>query len=246
MRADEEHGRKCGRAVIGATLVLALCTVGVQARAQEQRAPEVYQTFYLKNATGMNAANDIQTTLRNMLPSAKLYYASAENALSMRGSAEDIATAEKILTDIDRPQKTYRVTYTISEGGQGETQHFVLIVTPGGKSISKQGTRVPIMTGAYKEGEGASANTQFQYADIGLSIESSIAGFGAGMRLHSKIEETSIADEKSNVGIQDPVIRQSVLEAQSGFVAGKPLTIGSVDMPGGKHMQVQAAVEPVE
>jgi hypothetical protein len=102
------------------------------------------------------------------------------------------------------------------------------------------------MTGAYKEGEGASANAQFQYVDIGLTIEASVSGFGEGMRLYSKIEQTSIAEEKSNVGIQDPLIKQSVLESQSSFAGGKPMTIGSVEMPGGKHMQVQATVDLVQ
>jgi hypothetical protein len=247
MRVDEEPGRWCARTVIAVGLLLTICAADALAQSPEQKPAESYQTYYLKNATGINAASDIQTTLRNMVPRARIYYAPAENALSLAGSAEDLARAQKILMDIDRPQKTYRVTYSISEGaGQVEGQRFVLIVTPGGKSISKQGTRVPIMTGAYKEGEGASANTQFQYVDIGVSVEASLAGFEDGMRLHSKIEQSSVADEKSNVGIQDPVIKQSVLEVQSAFVPGKPLTIGSVEMPGGKRVQVQATVEAVQ
>lgn len=246
MRLNEESRLTCVLKTAAAFL-LTICATVAFAQVSDQKAPESYQMFYLKNATGLNAANDIQTALRNMLPRLRIYYAPEENALSVSGSAGDIATAEKILADIDRPQKTYRVTYTISEGGaQSESQHFALIVTPGGRSVSKQGTRVPIMTGAYKEGEAASANTQFQYQDIGLSIEASLAGFGDGMRLHSKIEETSVADQKSNVGIQDPIIKQSVLESQSAFMPGKPLTIGSVEMPGNRRMQVQVTVEPVQ
>jgi type II secretory pathway component GspD/PulD (secretin) len=229
-----------------AATVLMICATGAWAQESGLKAQEIYRTFYLKNATGREAENDIQTTLRNMLPQERIYYAASENALSVKGSAEDVATTEKILADIDRPQKTYRVTYTISGGDEAGARHFVLAVTPGSKTLSKQGTRVPIMTGAYKEGEGASANTQFQYVDIGLTIEASVSGFGDGMRLYSKIEQTSIAEEKSNVGIQDPLIKQSVLESQSSFAGGKPMTIGSVEMPGGKHMQVQATVDLVQ
>lgn len=247
MRLNGERGWARVRMAVFGAGVLMMCVAGVRAQAPEQKTDQVYRTFYLKNATGQNAANDIQTTLRNMLPREKIYYAASENALSVKGSAEDVATTEKILTDIDRPQKTYRVTYTINSGGNdADAAKLVLVVAPGSKTISKQGTRVPIMTGAYKAGEGASANTQFQYVDVGLTIEASVNGFGDGMRLYSKIEQTSIADEKSNVGIQDPVIKQSVLESQSAFVPGKPMTIGSVEMPGGKHMQVQALVEPVQ
>ena len=240
-----ENRRRTYVCVATAALVLTMCAANAMAQAPEQSQPANFQTFYLKNATGQNAANDVQTTLRNMLPRMKIYYAPSSNALTVSGTREEIAAAQKILNDIDRPQKTYRVTYTIAEGGsQGETQRVVLTVTPGGRTISKQGTRVPIMTGSYKEGE--SANSQFQYVDVGLSIESSIVGYEAGLQVHSKIEETSVADEKSNVGILDPIVKQSVLEVQSGITPGKPLTLGSIEMPGGKRMQVQATVEVVQ
>jgi type II secretory pathway component GspD/PulD (secretin) len=243
MKTYGRRWRTCVRIAAGATAALTLCTAAALAQTPDQKMQQVYRTFYLKNATGQNAANDIQTTFRNMLPNERIYYAPSENALSVKGSAEDVAATEKILGEIDRQQKTYRVTYTISGGDNAGAAKMVLMVTPGSKAISKQGTRVPIMTGAYKAGEGESANTQFQYADIGLTIEASVTGFGDGIRLYSKIEQTSIADEKSNVGIQDPVIKQSVLQSQSAFAPGKPITIGSVEMPGGQRMQVQATVE---
>lgn len=246
MRLDKTNGRACVRLVVCTVGMLVVCGSGAWAQESGLKARDVYRTFYLKNATGREAENDISTDLRNMLPSEKIYYAASENALSVKGSADDVATTEKILADIDRPQKTYRVNYTISSGDETGAQHFVLAVTPGSKTLSKQGKRVPILTGAYKEGDASSTNAQYQYVDIGLTIEASVNGFGEGMRLYSKIEQSSIADEKSNVGIQDPVIKQSVLESQSSFAAGKPLTIGSVDMPGGKRMQVQATVELVQ
>ena len=246
MKLDKEQGRMCVRLAVCTVGLLMACGTGAGAQESGLKAQQIYRTFYLKNATGREAENDIQTTLRNMLPSERIYYAASENALSVKGSAEDVATTEKILADIDRPQKTYRVTYTISSGDEGGAQHFALAVTPGSKTLSKQGKRVPILTGAFKEGDASSANAQYQYVDIGLTIEASVNGFGEGMRLYSKIEQSSIADEKSNVGIQDPVIKQSVLESQSSFAAGKPMTIGSVDMPGGKHMQVQATVDLVQ
>ena len=247
MRADEERRRKCVRAAAGAALVLTICTAGALAQGPEQKRAESYQTFYLKNSTGQGAANDIQNALRNMLPHARIYYVATENAVSISGSPEEIAGAQRILGDIDRPQKTYRVTYTISEsgGGQGGTQqHFVLIVSPGSRTSSKQGTRVPIVTGQYKSDEPP--NTQVQYMDIGQNIEASLDGSGEGLRLHSKIEETSIADEKSNVGIQDPIVKQSVLEARSAVVPGKPAMLGSVDMPGGRHMEVQVTADTMQ
>jgi type II secretory pathway component GspD/PulD (secretin) len=221
---------------------------GAQEHGAQQNPPESYQTFYLTNSTGVHDANDIQTALRNMLPNARLYYSGSGNAISMRGSAEDLATAQKILADLDRPRKTYRVTYTLTDGvnAQNAPQHFVLVVTPGSKTMLKQGSRVPIMTGSYGTGSDQS-NSQFQYQDVGINIEASLDGYGDGMRLRTKIEETSVAEEKSNVGIQDPLLRQSVLEGESSVAGGKPIVLGSVDMPvGGRHFEVSMSVEAVK
>lgn len=232
----------------GAALVM-LSSPG--ARAQEQAAAqkpsESYQTLYLTNSSGQHDVNDIQTDLRNMLPSAKMYYVSTGNAISMRGSTEDIAMAQKILAEIDRPRKAYRLTYTISDAsGQGNGQHLALIVTQGaGKTILKQGSRVPIMTGSYAN--GSSQNTEIQYVDVGMAIEASLNGDGEVLRLQSKVEQTRVADEKSNVGIQDPVIHQSVLEEQSAVVPGKSVVLGSMEAPGGgRKIEVSVVAEAVK
>jgi type II secretory pathway component GspD/PulD (secretin) len=224
--------------------VLTICAVGAIAQGPEKPQPN-YRTFYLKNATNRNAANDISTAMRNIMPAAKIYYAETENALMISGSTEELAQAEKMLADLDKPQKIYRVTYTMNDG-HGSPRHLAMLVSPGRRGISKQGTRVPIMTGSYKSDGSDPSNTQFQYVDVGLSVDATIEGYGDGLRLMSKIEETSVSEQKSNVGIQDPVVDQSVLEAQSAVSAGKPTSLGSMDLQDGKHLDVQVAIEAVQ
>jgi len=232
---------KCVRLAAIAAAAIALCTAGAMAQGQDKQLPN-YQAFYLKNAANQNVANDIQTAMRNLLPGAKIYYAATENALMVSGRAEELAQAQKMLADLDKPQKVYRVIYTMSDG-HGAATHLAMLVSPGRRAIARQGTRVPIMTGSYKEGGGDAANTQFQYQDIGLSVDATLEGYGDGLRLMSKIEETSVSEQKSNVGIQDPIVDQSVLEAQSAVNSAKPVTLGSIEVPGGRRMEVQVAIE---
>ena len=217
---------------------------GLAAQGPDKQ-PTSYQTFRLKNAASQNAANDIQTTMRNMIPDAKIYYAATENALAVSGRPEDLAQAQRILEDLDKPQQVYRVTYTISDGHR-ETRHITVVVTQGRRASAKQGSRVPIMTGSYKVGSAEPSNTQFQYADIGLSLEAFIEGYGAGLRLMSKIEQTSVSEQKSNVGIQDPVVDQSVLESQSTLISSKPALLGSLETADGRRMDVLVSTEAVQ
>ena len=109
--------------------------------------PEIYQTLYLTNLTQQNDANELVTDLRNMLPNAKLYYVPSQSAISLRASAEDIALAQKILSDLDKTKKIYRLTYTMTERDGGKTigvQHFSIIVASGSRTDFKQGSRVPV------------------------------------------------------------------------------------------------------
>ena len=211
--------------------------------ANEQ--PSSYKTFYLSNLTRQQDAEEIQTDLRNMLPMAKLYYVPSQSALSVRGSADDIALAQKMLADLDRPRKAYRLTYTVTETGSGQPnggQHVTLIVTSGGRTDFKQGSKVPIVIGTYTQ----TPHADVQYMDIGLEIEATLNGYADGVHLQSKIAQSSVADEKSGIGIEDPVFRQTTLDGTATLVPGKPLVLGSLDIPGtNRHQQVEVVSEVI-
>ena len=230
------------------TLVLMLLARSSGAQTQDADAKSAepnagagaYQTLYLSSLAEQKDANDIQSDLRNMLPKARLYYVPSQNAISMRGTPEDIQLAQKILSDIDRTKKTYRLTYTIREtdgGKQIGTQQFALVVASGGRTVFKQGTKVPVVTGVLNAGT-STANSQVQYLDVGLNIDATLDAYSDGLRLHTKVEQSSVvADEKSGMGTQDPVVRQTTLEGVSTLVQGKPVVLGALDMPGSTRRQ---------
>jgi hypothetical protein len=215
--------------------------------AELQSAPKAYQTFYLASAAQQRDALDITTDLRNMLPKAKIYYVASQNAISILGTSDDFLLAQKILSDIDRTAKTYRVTYTITETDNGQrvgARRISLIVASGGKASLKQGNRMPIVTA---DAGSADQKNEVQYLDVGLNIESSLDGPPDGLRLHTKVEQSSVADEKSGIGVQDPVIRQTTLDVASTLAQGKPLVLGSLDVPGStRHEDIEVTSELIQ
>ncbi len=235
--------------MLGITLAVACC--GISAHAQPQAvdtktAPDMYQTLYLTNLTQQNDAIEVLNDLRNMLPNAKLYYVPSQSAFSLRASAEDMALAQKILTDLDKTKKIYRLTYTMTERDQGKNigvQHFSIIVASGSRTDFKQGSRVPISVAT---NAAPGSNAQITYIDIGQEIEASLDGYLDGVRLRTKVVQSSIAEDRSSVGTQDPVIRQTTLEGTSTLVQGKPLVLGSLDIPGStRHQEVEVVSELV-
>jgi hypothetical protein len=222
---------------------------GIIAAAQTQTADsEIYQTIYLTIVAQPNDANDLQADLRNMLPKAKLYYVPSRSALSIRGSAEDIALAQKILSDLDKTKKIYRLTYTMTETDNAKTigvQHFSIIVASGSKTDFKQGSRVPIGVGG-RSSSSSTSNLDVEYLDVGQEIEASLDSYLDGVRLRTKVVQSSIAEDKSGLGTQDPVIRQTTLEGTSTLVQGKPLVLGSLDVPGStRHQEVEVVADLV-
>jgi type II secretory pathway component GspD/PulD (secretin) len=210
--------------------------------------PEAYQTFFLTNVSQVNDLVDIQTALRNVLFKAKLYSVVSQNAISMRGTSDDIQLAQRMISELDRPKKTYRLTYTITETDSVKrtgARHFSLVLVSGEREVFKQGSRVPIVTGNFGV-KTSTENTVVEYQDVGLTIEATLAGYADGARLISKLSQSSLAEEKSGVGPQDPVIRQTVLDGTSILELGKPLLLGSFDLPGTTRKQeVEVVAEEV-
>ena len=246
---------KLASGILGIALALALSGPGAWAQTETTETTPAkpsqgtVETFYLSNVSQQNDAIEILNAVRNMLPNnAKSYFVPSQNAIILWTTPDQILLARKLIKDLDRPKKTYRLTYTTSEMDGGKRigiQHVAIIVVSGGKTNLKQGSKVPYATGAENPGSTAQ-NAQVSYFDVGLSIDASLDEFVDGVRLRTKIEQSSIAEEKSSVGPQDPVVRQTVLEGTAILTLGKPLTLGSLDIPGStRHQDVEVLMEVV-
>ena len=250
-------------------LALVLSGASVRAQAPESASPDKttaasrqenppsrvdlrpMQTFYLANTSQQNDGNEVTVAIRNLLPpDIKIYYVPSQNALIVRATPDELAQAQKIINDLDRPRKAYRLVYTVTES-EGEkrvgTQHYSMIVAAGQRTVMKQGSKVPIATGSYTSSGNSVAQTQFTYLDIGMNFDATLDEFANGVRLRTKVEQLGVAEQMSGVGAQDPVIRQSSLEGASFLTVGKPLVLGSMDIPGStRHLDVEVLMEAVK
>jgi Bacterial type II/III secretion system short domain len=210
------------------------------------------QIFHLTNAPLANDANEIQVAIRNILdPAVKIYLLPSQNAITMYASPEQLALAQKLINELDQPQKSYRITFTITETDGPKRPallHFAMIAVPGQHLVLKQGSKVPVATGSYCSGANctpSSSQTQFQYLDLGMNIDLTLTDIAGGAALTAKVEQLGLAEEKSGVGAQDPVIRQSALQGTWHPSLGKPMVIGALDIAGStRHQEVEVLVEP--
>lgn len=250
-------------ASISASLGIALLLSATSFASAEEAAkttasapPQIVETLYLnhinQNRDLMEATND----LRNMVPHAAVYAVASLNAITVRGTSDELQSAKKILADLDRPRqetssaslaRDFRLTYTITEmegDKRGAAQHFSLTLASEGHGTIKHGDRVPIATGAMETAHSSPVNqVQFQYIDVGINISASLDNG----TLRTKVERSSVSEQKSTLGVEDPIIQQVTLENVSNVVPSKPILVGSLDLPNStRSLQVEVVADPIQ
>ncbi|MBT9329436.1 cohesin domain-containing protein [Paracidobacterium acidisoli] len=83
---------------------------------------EAVQTFYLKNVAQQNDFTDVQTALRNVFQTAKLYGVASQNAIVMRGTPDELILAQKLIDDLDRPKPEVVVDVAVLEVSKDKTR----------------------------------------------------------------------------------------------------------------------------
>ena len=201
--------------------------------------------FPLAHITQQNDFNDLVTALRNSISlRLKVYSDFAQYTIVVRGTSEEIDEARKLIAEFDKPVPVYKLTFTITQFEDGkriEVQHYALLAAMGQKVDFKEGHKVPVITG--KPGSDTnSPEAEVQYLDVGLGISATFTGSA----LRVKVDQSAVADEKSNVGIQNPLIRQTLLSSDTIVTPGKPVILGSLDIANStRHREMEVLVERV-
>ena len=76
---------------------------------------EAVQTFYLTNVAQQNDFTDLQTALRNMFQTAKIYGVASQNAIIMRGTPDELLLADKLINDLDKAKPEVVVDVAVLE-----------------------------------------------------------------------------------------------------------------------------------
>lgn len=244
-------------------LPLALILASATAHAQTADAPKVpdpchtgpvlTRTFYLSNTNTSNVINqegaDLLTAMRNILSACdKIYLVSSQSAIVMQASASELELAARLIADLDRPHKSYRLLYSITEldaGKEVATHHVAMVVVTGQRTTLKEGDKVPVATGTSANDKGA-AQTQLTYIDVGLNFDATLDEVANGIRLQSKVEKSSVGASNTIAGVQEPVVRQSVLQGTAFLTLNKPTMLGSIDIPNStRHLDIDVLIEPL-
>ncbi len=237
-------------------VLLLLCLVLFPLRSFAQAPPPApgsgnpFRVFHLENVASQNEANEILVAIRVMIdPSDRLDLVSSTSDVVASAPAPELTRIGQIIKELDRPKHPYRITYTLAESDNGKrigVQHFSMVAILGERVQLKQGDKVPVLTGSYST-EKAAEQSQFTYLDIGMNFVTTLDQFAGGLRLKSRVEQSSVASApQSGKLADDPIVRQSLLEGTSVLTPGKPLNLGGIDIVGStRHLDIEVVAEPI-
>ncbi len=104
-------------------------TIFVAADTRAKRAQleqQAIRVLYLANATQQNDLNDIQTSLRNVLPNAKLYGVQSQDAIVVRGTPDELLLAEQLIDDLDKARPEVMIDVTVMQVDRDKVRNIGL------------------------------------------------------------------------------------------------------------------------
>jgi general secretion pathway protein D len=111
----------------------------------------VVKVFYIKNATTVQELQEISTTVRSVTEIRRAFTYNAQWAILLRGTADQIALAEKLIQDLDKPKAEVVVDVIVMEANRGKVRDLAATFTTNGSP----GIDVPITYNKGSEENGS-------------------------------------------------------------------------------------------
>lgn len=123
---------------------------------RREHEEQVTRIFYLQNVTSPQELQEVMSGMRTVVDVRKVFPINSQSAIAVRGSADQISLAEKILLDLDKPKPEVLVDILVMEANRTKTRDIAITPVSGGKN----GLSLPIsFTGGTSSGSGDSKTT---------------------------------------------------------------------------------------
>jgi general secretion pathway protein D len=152
------------------------------------------------------------------------------------------------------PIASYKVEYRIRDGSDAASKNgrrYTMLMDTSGRGTFKVGERVPVATGSFQPGTGGTGvsplvNTQFNYLDVGVNIDTNVKEQDGKVALFSSMDISTIVEHKQQAGstvLSNPTVAQIRIVVSTQVTPGKPTLIASIDDPVTQHhFDVEAVV----
>ena len=169
----------------------------------------VVKVFYVKNATTVQELQEISTTVRSVTEIRRAFTYNSQFAILVRGTADQVALAEKLIQDLDKPKAEVVVDVIVMEANRGRIRDLAATFMTG--SPPAAGLNVPIFynkgtTTPPAEGEEGNGSSTPPAGTIPLN---QIASLGLGdfsITVPGALIQALMSDSQTRM-LQNPQVR---------------------------------------
>lgn len=141
----------------------------------------VVKVFYLKNTTTVQELQEIATAVRAVTEVRRLFTYNGQNVIIIRGTVDQVALAEKLIYDLDKPKSEVVIDVVVMEISKTRSRELAASLASGGQpslNIPVQFTpRNPILSGQQPSGGSTSGSTG-NSSTSGTSLTGGLLGTG--------------------------------------------------------------------
>lgn len=158
------------------------------------------RVFYLKNATTVQELQEISTTVRSVAEIRRAFTYSAQNALLLRGTPDQIALAEKLIQDLDKPKAEVVVDLIVMQASRGRVRELAA-------GLTSAGINVPIeYTGSGVTSSTSSTDDTTTTTAVALSRLARLSTNQFSLTVPSALLQLFASDSQTRI-IQQPQVR---------------------------------------
>src|SRR5277367_4935838 len=172
---------------------------------------EAVQTFYLTNVAQQNDFTDLQTALRNMFQTAKIYGVASQNAIIMRGTPDELLLAQKLIGDLDKAKAEVVVDVAVLEVSRNY-ERTIGIQLPQTASVALQSSNANLNNSSSSSSStsGTSGTTTNTNTNNGLTLNSSahLNATNFAVTIGTATANLLLTDSNTKI-LQNPRIRAS-------------------------------------
>jgi len=160
----------------------------------------VVKTFYITNASTVQEFQEISTAVRTITNITRVFTVNPQKALVVRGSADAVALAEKLVHDLDKPKSEVVIDVLIMEANTSRTRDLAASLASAGSSGLSAGISSAIN---FTPRGGSDTNTSQTLAQLGHLSTSDFSTTLPGVLL-----QAVLSDNRTKI-LNSPQVRAS-------------------------------------
>ncbi len=205
----------------------------------------VVKIFYIKNSTTLQELQEISTTVRSVTEIRRAFTYGAQNAILVRGTVDQVALAEKLILDLDKPKSEVVVDIVVMSADRSRVRDLSATFTTNG---GNGGINVPIGYGTpavpAAGGAGGAAGTPAVTSAV-LPL-TQLKNLGAGdfsVAVPGGLLQALMTDSTTRV-LQQPQVR-AVENQKASLRIGDKIPYATGSLGGGLGASVGIGVSPL-